>query len=175
MVLKPGGSQISAFADLSIADSGIVGVMEFAIFHVAHPDKIETPRRHRRFKVQVRVVALVEADGLAREIAQLLDRRWPMNHRGSGNEIDRWARRHRAGEAMIDDVRSVEEEQIIGAVSDAREGFVGTIKMELDPALGPKERRADRAAKVEIEAGGRVVGRLADQARTRDAAAANDA
>jgi hypothetical protein len=58
-----------------------------------------------------------------------------MNHCGSGNEIDRWAQRHRAGEAMIGDLRSVEEEQIVGAFSDAREGFVGTIKMELDPAF----------------------------------------
>ena len=66
---------------------------------------------------------------------------------------------------MIGDLRSVEEEQIIGAVSDAREGFVGIIRMELDPAFGPKERRADRAAKVEIEAGGRAVGRPTDQAQ----------
>ena len=98
-----------------------------------------------------------------------------MNHRGSGNEIDRWPQRHRAGEAMIGDVRSVEEEQIVGAVHDACERLVGIIRVELDPALGPKERRADRAAKIEIEAGGRAVGRLAEQARTRDAAAANDA
>ena len=90
----------------------------------------------------MRVVALVEADGLAREIAQLLDRRWPMNHRGSGNEIDRWAQRHRAGEPMIADVRAVEEEEIVRAVSDAREGFVGIIRVELDPAFGPKQRRA---------------------------------
>ena len=32
--------------------------------------------------------------------------------------------------------------------------------MELDLAFGPKQRRADRAAKIEIEAGGRAVGRL---------------
>ena len=47
--------------------------------------------------------------------------------------------------------------------------------MELDPAFGPKQRRADRAAKVEIEAGGRAVGGPTDQARTGDAAAANHA
>ena len=76
---------------------------------------------------------------------------------------------------MVGDVRSVEEEQIVGAVSDAREGLVGIIRMELDPAFGPKQRRADRAAKVEIEAGGRAVGGLVDQSGTRDAAAANDA
>ena len=76
---------------------------------------------------------------------------------------------------MIGDVRSVEEEEIVGAVSDAREGLVGIIRMELDLALGPKQRRADRAAKIEIEAGGRAVGRLTDQPGTRDAAAANDA
>ena len=59
---------------------------------------------------------------------------------------------------MIADVRAVEEEEIVRAVSDAREGFVGIIRVELDPAFGPKQRRADRAAKVEIEAGGRTAG-----------------
>ena len=78
--------------------------MQLAIFHVAHADEIETPRRHRRFKVQVRVVALVEADGLAREVAQLLDRRAAVDHRRSGDEIDRRSERHRAGEAMIGDL-----------------------------------------------------------------------
>src|SRR6202167_5784658 len=148
MFLKPGGRQIPAFADLSIADSGIVRVVELAVFHVAHANKIETPRRHRRFQIQVRVVALVEADGLSREIAQLLDPRGPMDHRRSRDEIDRWRERHRAGQAMIGDVRSVEEKQIVSAVSYAREGLVGIIRMELDPAFGPKERRADRAAKI---------------------------
>ena len=76
---------------------------------------------------------------------------------------------------MIGDVRAVEEEQIVGAVSDARERLVGIIRVELDLAFGPKQRRADRAAKVEIEAGRRAVRRLADQPRTRHAAAADDA
>src|SRR6202044_1654660 len=88
-------------------------------------------------------------------------------------EIDRWPKRDCAGEAMIGDVGSVEEEKVVGAVGDAREGFVGIISAELDPAFGPKQRRADRAAEIEIEAGGRTVVRLADQARTRDAAAAD--
>jgi hypothetical protein len=76
---------------------------------------------------------------------------------------------------MIGDVRSVEEEEIIGAVSDAPEGLFGIIRMELDPAFAPKERRADRAAKIEIEAGRRAFGGPINQAGTRDAAAANDA
>jgi hypothetical protein len=76
---------------------------------------------------------------------------------------------------MVGDVRSVEEEQIVGAVSDTRKGLVGIIRMELDPAFRPKQRRADRAAKVEIKAGGRAVGRLADEPRARGAAAADDA
>ena len=76
---------------------------------------------------------------------------------------------------MIGDVRAVEEEQIVGALSDTREGLVGIIRVELDLAFGPKQRRADRAAKVEIEAGPRAVRRLADQPRTRRAAAADDA
>src|ERR1700722_2985438 len=159
MFLKPGRREIRTLADLSIADSGIVGVVELAIFHVAHADKIETPRRHRRLKIQVRVVALVEADGLAREIAHSLDPLGgPMDHRGGRDEIDRWPERHCAGEAMIGDVRSAQEEQIVGAVSDAREGLVGIIGMELDPALGPKERRADRAAEAEKKAGGPTAG-----------------
>ena len=45
--------------------------------------------------------------------------------------------------------------------------------MELDPAFGPKQRRANRAAKIQIEAGWRAAGRLADQPRARDAAAAD--
>ena len=73
MFLKPGGRQIPAFADLSLADLGVVGVVQLAVFHVAHADKIETPGRHRRFQVQMRVVALVEADGFAGEIIQLLE------------------------------------------------------------------------------------------------------
>jgi hypothetical protein len=97
-----------------------------------------------------------------------------MDHRRSGNEVNRWPKPHCAGEAMIGDVRSVQEEQIVGAVSDAREGLVGIIRMELDPAFGPKQGRADRAAKIEIEAGRRAVGGPIDQSRTGDAAAADD-
>ena len=116
MLLKPGGREIPALADLGVADSGIVGVVKLAVFHVGHADEVETPRRHRRLESQVRVVALVEADGLAREVAQSLDRRGPMDHRRRRDEIDRGPGRHRAGEAMIEDVRSVEEEEIVGAV-----------------------------------------------------------
>ena len=47
--------------------------------------------------------------------------------------------------------------------------------MELDPAVSTEQRRADRAAEVELEAGGRALRRLAEQARTGNAAAANDA
>ena len=98
-----------------------------------------------------------------------------MDHGRGGDEIDRGPERRCAGEAMIGDLRSVKEEKIVGAVGDARERAVGIIKVELDFALRPKHRRADRAAKIEIEAGGRLVGRLADQSRARDAAAANGA
>ena len=73
MFLKPSGRQIPVLADLSLADPGVVGVMQLAVFHVSHADKIKTPRAYRRLQVQVRIVALVEADGLAREIAQLTD------------------------------------------------------------------------------------------------------
>src|SRR3984957_8329200 len=155
MFLEPGRREIRTLADLSTADSGIVGVVEFAVFHVAHADKIETPRPHRRLKIQVRVVALVEADGLAREIAQSLDRLGgPMDHRGGRDEIDRWPERHCAGEAMIGDVRSAQEEHTGGPLSDAREGLVEIKRMDPVPPPGPKERRADRAAEVEIKAGG---------------------
>jgi hypothetical protein len=65
MFPKPSGRQIPALADLSFADSRIIGVVKLAVFHVTHAHKIETPPRHRRFQIQVRVVALVEADGLA--------------------------------------------------------------------------------------------------------------
>ena len=98
-----------------------------------------------------------------------------MDHGRSGDEIDRGPKRRRAGEAMIGDLGAIEEEKIVGAVGDARERCVGIIKVELDFALPSKQRRADRAAKIEIEAGGRAVRRLADQSRSRDAAAANDA
>ena len=48
--------------------------------------------------------------------------------------------------------------------------------MELDPAVGPKERRADRPAEVGVEGRDLVsVGRLADEAGAGDAAAADDA
>jgi hypothetical protein len=47
--------------------------------------------------------------------------------------------------------------------------------MELDPAFGPKQRSANRAAKIEIEAGGRAGGGPIDQSRTGDAAAADHA
>jgi hypothetical protein len=47
--------------------------------------------------------------------------------------------------------------------------------VEFHFALGPKHRRADRTAKIEIEAGGRPVRRLADQSRARDGPAADDA
>ena len=90
----------------------------------------------------MRGVALVEADGLAREVAQSLDRRWPVDHCGGRDEIDGGPERCGAREPMIADVRAVEEEEIVRAVSDAREGFVGIIRVELDPAFGPKQRRA---------------------------------
>jgi hypothetical protein len=76
---------------------------------------------------------------------------------------------------MIGDLCAVDEEQVIGAVSDARERLIRIIRMELDPAFWPQQRRADRAAEVEIEAGDRAVGRLADQAWARNTAAANGA
>ena len=123
----------------------------------------------------MRIVALVEADGLSLEIAQLPDRRVAMDHRRGRDEIDRGPERHGASEAMIGDIRAVEEEQIVGAVSDAREGPVGIIRSELDLTFGPEQHRADCTAKVEIEAGGRAVRRLADQSRSRDAAAMNGA
>ena len=70
----------------------------------------------------------------------------------------------------------VEKGKIVGAVLDALERLVGIVRPELDPALRAKQRRADRATKVEIEAGGLPpVRRLADEARARDAAAADDA
>jgi hypothetical protein len=45
--------------------------------------------------------------------------------------------------------------------------------MELDPAALAEQRRADRAAKIEIEAGGRGVDGPIDQSRTGDATAAD--
>ena len=81
-----------------------------------------------------------------------------VDHCGGRDEVDRGPERRGAREPMVGDVRSVEEEEIVGALSDAREGLVGIIRVELDPAFGPKQRRADRAAKIEIEAGGRAVG-----------------
>jgi hypothetical protein len=93
----------------------------------------------------------------------------------SGDEIDGGPKRRRAGEAMIRDLGAIEEEKIVGAISGARERAVGLIKVELDFALRSKQRRADRATKIEIEAGGRAIRRLAGQSRARDAATANDA
>ena len=106
----------------------------------------------------MRVVALIEADGLAGEIAQLLDGRVAVDHSRGGDEIDRGPERRRAGESMIGDIGAIEEEKIVRAVGDARERAVGIVRVEFDLAFGPKQRRADRAAKIEIEAGGRVVG-----------------
>jgi hypothetical protein len=99
-----------------------------------------------------------------------------VDHRGGRDKINRRTERRFAGEAMIGDVRAVEEGEIVGAVHDALEGVIGIVKVELDPAVSADERRADRAADVEIEAGRLPpVGRLADEARTRDTAAADDA
>ena len=86
-----------------------------------------------------------------------------MDNRRCRDEIGRGPGRHRAGEPMVGDVRTVQEEQIVGALSDAREGFVGIIGMELDPAALAEQRRADRAATIEIEAGGRGVDGPIDQ------------
>ena len=138
--------------------------------------KLEVMRRHPAFQVAMGVRALIEADRLAREIAQALDRRAPGDHHRRRDEIDRRAERHLAGEAVIDDFRAVEKGKIVGAVLDALERLVGIVRLELDLALGAEQRRADRAAKVEVEAGGfPPVRRLADEARARDAAAADDA
>ena len=77
---------------------------------------------------------------------------------------------------MIGDVRTVEEGKIVGAVLDPLEGVIGIVRVELDPAISPEQRRADRAAEIEIKAGGLPpVRRLADETRTRDAAATDDA
>ena len=121
--LRLAGRQIAALADLRVADSGGVGVVQLAVFHVTHADKIETPRSHRRFQVQMRVVALIEADGFACEIAQLSDR-VPMDHGRRGDEIDHRSERRCFGEAMVGDLGAVEEKQIVGAISDPRKGFV---------------------------------------------------
>jgi hypothetical protein len=52
---------------------------------------------------------------------------------------------------------------------------IGIIGVELDPAVSADERRADRAAEVEIKPGGLPpVRRLADETRPRNAAAADD-
>lgn len=77
---------------------------------------------------------------------------------------------------MIGDVRTVEEGKIVGAVLDPLEGVIGIVRVELDLAISPEQRRADRAAQIEIKAGGLPpVRRLADETRTRDAAATDDA
>ena len=77
---------------------------------------------------------------------------------------------------MIGDVRTVEEGKIVGAVLDPLEGVIEVVRVELDLAISPEQRRADRAAQIEIKAGGLPpVRRLADETRTRDAAATDDA
>ena len=77
---------------------------------------------------------------------------------------------------MIGDVRTVEEGKIVGAGLDPLEGVIGIVRVELDLAISPEQRRADRAAQIEIKAGGLPpVRRLADETRTRDAAATDDA
>jgi hypothetical protein len=99
-----------------------------------------------------------------------------VDHRGRRNEINGRPERDFAGEAMIGDVRAVEKGKIVGAVLDALEALFGIVKVELEPALTADERRADRAADIEIKAGGLPpVRRLADEPRTRNAAAADDA
>jgi hypothetical protein len=77
---------------------------------------------------------------------------------------------------MIGDVRTVEEGKIVGAGLDPLEGVIGIVRVELDLAISAEQRRADRAAQIEIKAGGLPpVRRLADETRTRDAAAADGA
>ena len=77
---------------------------------------------------------------------------------------------------MIGDVRAVEKRKFVGAVLDPLERVIGIVSVELDLAISPEQRRADRAAQIEIKAGGLPpVRRLADETRTRDAAAVDDA
>ena len=98
------------------------------------------------------------------------------DHRGGGDEHDRGAGRRFPGELLLEDFGAVEEGKVIGSAPRPVERLVGIVRAELDAAVGSEKRRADRAAKVEIEAGGLApVGRLADQAWARDAAAADDA
>jgi hypothetical protein len=77
---------------------------------------------------------------------------------------------------LIGDVRAVKKGKIVGAGLDALERLVGVITVKFDPSVVAEEGRADCAAEVEIEAPGLTpVSRLADETRTRNAAAADDA
>jgi hypothetical protein len=98
-----------------------------------------------------------------------------MDHRRRRGEINGGTERDPAREPMVGDVGAVEEEEIVAAVLDALERVIGIVRVELDPAVAANERRADRAADVEIKLGSLPpVGRLAEETRTRDAAAADD-
>ena len=98
-----------------------------------------------------------------------------MDHSRGVDEIDCGPERRRGGKAMIGDFGAIEEEKIVRAVGDPCERGIGIVRVEFDLAFGPKQRGADCAAKIEIEAGGRVVGRRIDESWTGRAAAANDA
>src|ERR1700685_741719 len=77
---------------------------------------------------------------------------------------------------MIGDVRTVEEGKIVGAGLDPLEGVIGIVRVELDLAISPEQRRADRAAQIEIKAGAPPpVRHRADETRSRDAATTDDA
>ena len=77
-------------------------------------------------------------------------------------------------EPLIENFGAAEEGEIVRPVADAVEGRVEIVWMKFDPPFRPKQRRPDRPAEVEEKAGGAAVGRLAEQPRTRDAAAADD-
>ena len=123
----------------------------------------------------MRVRPLVEADGFAGEIGEALHSRVFPRHCGGRDEDDRRAERRPAGQLLLDDLRAVEEGEVVRAVPRPVERLVGIVRAELDAAVGAEQRRADRPAEVEIEAGRLApVGRLADEPGARDAAATDD-
>ena len=100
---------------------------------------------------------------MLRQIAQsAIRRRAGDHHRGLFVE-DRRARDDLAREILIEDFRRAEKKHVVDVVAGGVERLVGVILVKFEPALGPENRGADRAADVEVEPFGVAVRRHADE------------
>src|SRR5208283_4746202 len=172
---EPRAGKVADLTDLGVALAVVIGVVHLAVFGIGHSGEVEATRGHPGLQILTGAGPLIKADRLAREVGEAFYGR-VFDHRRGRDEHDRRAQNGPAREALIENLRAVQEGEIVLAFADTVEGRVEIVRVERDASVRLEQRRADGAAEVEIEPQSLApVGRLADEARPGHAAAADDA